>query len=447
MNIISNVGAPSRAILYIFRKKNAPHKMYIGMKDYNKGKDPASYITSAQSDEFWEDYAAGKLEKVTLFQDTSEYISALEWFGIDYLVNSHSELSYHLSSNGHRGNVKLKPADMQRLIGIVEGTIVPKPDKKLNRVELIDQLVSDVQNGIYPSVMVDIAEAKNFTENQVKGVSLDQHQVDEIVRRMTEHPERARQEIKPLVATRLADGSIRLLNGHHTREAVSRARGWKQVPVIYLPVDAFGGEEERDSNFNLFGLKMNPQGFVLSKSTTKEDCVRDLEKEVDRIGLDLSHYQDRERTKDIAIQTYGGADLLGSTAAAIGVWKTVVNNYEKNRAATRVGQISTYSDRELIVVKRQKESSGYSVVTATFKQAEHAKALGYILRHMKNEGMDKGAIIFHCRTPEEYAHEQKEQWIKDTSDTIKHLNLNVEIDVLPCIKGEKDTVYKMHCAA
>jgi hypothetical protein len=217
--------------------------------------------------------------------------------------------------------------------------------------------------------------------------------------------------------------------------------------VIYLPVDAFGKEEERESNFNLFGLKMNPQGFVLSKSTTKEDCVRDLEKEVDRIGLDLSNYQHRDRAKDIAIETYGGADLLGSTSAAIGVWKTVVNNYEKNRAAARVGQISTYSDRELIVMKRQKEASGYAVVTATFKQAEHAKALGYILRHMKEEGMDRGVIVFHCRTPEEYAYEQKEQWIKDTSDTIKHLNLNVEIDVLPCIKGEKDTVYKMHCAA
>lgn len=439
--------AQSRAILYIFRKKESPNKMYIGMKDYSKGKDPASYVTSAQSDEFWEDYAAGKLEKVTLFQNSPEYISALEWFGIDYLVNSHPDLSYHLSSNGHRGKVKLKPEDMQRIIDIVDGKIIPKPDKKGDRVEQMDQIVADVQSGIYPSVEIPISEAKKFVENQVKGVSLDQHQVDEIVRRMTEHPERAKQEIKPLVATTLSDGSIRLLNGHHTRAAVSRARGWKKIAVIFLPVDLFGKTDaERDSNFNLFGLKMNPQGFVLTKATTKEDCVRDLEREIARLGLDLSDSFDRERAKDIAIDTYGGADLLGTNMAAIGVWKTVVNNHDKSKAAARIGQVMTYSDREMTVIKRQKEASGFAVVTATFKQAEHAKALGYILRHMKNEDKAKGAIVFHCRTPEEYASEQAEQWIKDTADTVKFLDLNVEIEVLRSVKGDKDTVYKMHSA-
>jgi len=436
--------AQSRAILYIFRRKEAPHKMYIGMKDYGKGKDPESYITSAQSEEFWDDYAAGLLEKTTLFESTVDYISSLEWYAIDYLVNSHPELSYHLASNGHRGNTKLKNEDMQLILSIIDGNPIPKKKKKISRVEHINQIIFDIKNGIYPSIKVPMTEVKTFVENQVKGVTINQGQVEEAVRRMTEHPERAKQEIKPLVVCKFEDGITKILNGHHTREIASRLRGWKELDVIPLPPDLFGEtEEERQSNFNLFGLKMNPKGFVVSTATTKEDCVRDLEKEIKRLKLNLSKSEDREKAKELAIELYSDPDLLGSNSAAIGVWKTAVNNHSKKKAASKIGQVTTYSDRELIVLKRQNEARGYAVITATFKQAEHAKALGYILHHMQGEDKKDGKIIFHCRSPEEYANEQSQQWIKVISDTVKFLKLNVSIDVLQST-SKNDTVYELH---
>jgi hypothetical protein len=436
----------SRAILYIFRKKEAPHKMYVGMKDYSKGKDPESYITSAQSEEFWNDYAAGLLEKTTLFESAAEYISTLEWYAIDYLVNSHPELSYHLASNGHRGNAKLKNEDMQLILDIIDGKEIPKNKKKNSRVEHINQIISDIKNGIYPSIKVPMSEVKTYVENQVKGVSINQSQVEEAVRRMTEHPERAKKEIKPLIVTKLDDQFTKILNGHHTREITSRLRGWKELEVIPLPRELFGDtEEEQQSNFNLFGLKMNPKGFVVSTATSKEDCVRDLEKEIERLNLNLSNSEDREKAKELAIELYSDPDLLGSNSAAIGVWKTVVNNHSKAKAAARVGQISTYSDRELIVLKRQNEAKGFAVITATFKQAENAKALGYILHHMQGEGKKNGKIIFHCRSPQEYANEQSNQWIKVISDTVKFLQLDVSIDVLRAT-SKNDTVYKLHSA-
>jgi hypothetical protein len=449
LNSIQSMSPHNRAILYIFRRKIAPHKMYIGMKDYNKGKDPSGYISSSQSDEFWEDNAKGLLEKFVLFENTVEYISSLEWYGIDYLVNSQPDLSYHLSSNGHRGNVKLKTEDMQYLIDLIDGKILPKKEKKNDRVKIVEDIIQDLMEGTYPKQNVNISVAMKFKENQVKGVSLDQHQIDEAVRRMLEHPEKARNEIKPLVACVMADGDVYLLNGHHTREMVNRCPGWNDIDVIYLRAEQFGDTlEEQQSNFNLFGLKMNPQGFVLTKATTKDDCVKDLEREVKRLNLNLSDYNHKEKAKDLAKQLYGGPDLLGTTAAAVGVWKTVVNNFEKNKAATSIGQVFTYSDRELTVMKRRNEASGYSVVVATFKQAEHAKALGYILRHMKNESNKKGLVIFHCRTPDEYVNEIANNWIEDMRNTIEFLELDVEIKVLKSmnegdmVKDENDAHYE-----
>ena len=419
------------------------------MKNYNKGKDPSSYISSSQSEEFWQDNAKGLLQKFVLFENSVEYISALEWYGIDYLVNSQPELSYHLSSNGHRGSVKLKSADMQYLIDVVDGKIIPKEEKKNNRVSLVESIIKDIQEGTYPIQTVDISVAMGFKTNQVKGVSIDQHQVDEAVRRIMEHPEKARNEIKPLIACVKLDHSVYLLNGHHTREMVNRCPGWNDIQVIYLRSEQFGDTpEEQEANFNLFGLKMNPQGFVITKATTKDDCVRDFEREVKRLKLNLLSYADREVAKDLAKQLYGGPDLLGSTPAAVGVWKTVVNNFEKNRAASAIGQVFTYSDRELVVMKRRKEASGYSVVTATFKQAEHAKALGYVLRHMKNESNKKGLIVFHCRTPDEYVNEAVNNWIRDTRETISFLGVDVKIEVLismnegDMIKSENDAYYQ-----
>ena len=52
---------------------------------------------------------------------------------------------------------------------------------------------------------------------------------------------------------------------------------------------------------------------------------------------------------------------------------------------------------------------------------------------MKNERKNKGIIVFHARGPEDIVKEANGDnggWINDTRQTIKHLGLNVEIQVL-----------------
>jgi uncharacterized protein YjgD (DUF1641 family) len=55
---------------------------------------------------------------------------------------------------------------------------------------------------------------------------------------------------------------------------------------------------------------------------------------------------------------------------------------------------------------------------------------------MKNVNKHKGEIVLHYASKNEIASEENDKWIDDMIATIKHLNLDIIVDVLPAFADE-----------
>lgn len=418
------------------------NKKYFGYKPLNKGKSAESYITSSENPELHEDWANGKCDRYLIkHSEDIGYVEKLEGFAIEYLISSKPELSYNLKNNGRKGDPKITLSDYDRvnIMNCVDDNIIPWETRGEDEIrKLVKDMIQKEADGYYPIEMVPIDEVMSYKSNQVKGEALDQAQITRTVEKMEQYPEQAREVLKPVsvVIKNTVNGKVlMILNGHHTRECVDRARGWNKCPVIFHDESEFGDNEvERLSIYRLFGLQANPKDFVEKKATSKEDCVRDLLQEIELRGLDLSVIDDQERTLEISLSRYGGPDMLGTDTQARGVFTTILNRYNMDQAVKSVGTVRTYSDPELRVRAAKLRNSETSVVVSHFGNAAHAKALGYIIRNMKNENKHKGIIVFHARNREDIVRELQGDdggWINDTENSIKHMNLDIEVVVLP----------------
>jgi len=428
------------ADLYLIFNRESNHK-YFGYKPLNKGVVPEKYITSSENRQLHIDWAKGLCDKYLIKKSAPiDYVEKLEAFAIDYLMNSTPNLSYNLKNNGHKGDPKIHIMDSDRedIIKCVDNNTIPWKVRSEDELrKLVKSILQKEADREYEVVMVPIDEVMSYQSHQVKGVDLDRAQITRTIEKMEQYPKEARDAMKPVsvVIRHTPAGIVKMiLNGHHTRECVKGARGWEECPVIFHEESEFGSNEaERESVYRLFGLQANPRDFVESKSTTKEDCVRDLVQEIKARDIDLSTVEGQAEALDIALKRYGGPDMLGTDAMARGVYTTVLNRFEMNQATESVGTVRTYGDRELNVIAAKLRKENTSVVVSHFGNAAHAHALGYILRNMKNEGKNKGIIVFHARGPEDIVKEANGDnggWINDTRQTIKHLGLNVEIQVL-----------------
>jgi len=125
--------------------------------------------------------------------------------------------------------------------------------------------------------------------------------------------------------------------------------------------------------------------------------------------------------------------VCGSKQQLNGILSSILSDFAKNQAVLKYQHnLLTYDDGFFQrYCWEMYNSKGIATVHVSVSEAAHGKAIGYIMRRMKNTETKKGAVIFHYTSKQELAAEENDNWIKDMQDTIKWCKLPITIDVLP----------------
>jgi len=431
---------------YVYAERNIENgKMNIGYKG-SKGESKITYITSLSNEDFWEDYALGKMERSILFEGDDKIAKSVEWFALEYGCSVKPELMYNKSNNAHRGDESLLIPEIKKVVvdyiqgkgnGIVHESHFDS-DKKL-----VAQIIEDIDNGHYKDSikMISTKDAVKMDRNQVRDVDVDIAHAAEIKKRMIENPAKARETFGPIVAVvRKSNGPI-IIDGNSRLYAASSTKGWNEVPMIFLNESLFGNSEKhRMNNYDLFGTSANKGEFEVKKPNNVATIKRNMNNFLVREGLiNLSDPMIAERAWELLEDRFEEAtNTKDQLKTAIeGVFK----DYEKQQAEIKYQQnIITYDKKFFTDYKFDKyESKGVAAINVIMGQLEHGEAFAYICRRMRNVKAKKGAIIIHYKNKWEYAREQEEDWIGDLNSLIKYMKtfnpqLDIAIDVLPAFR-------------
>lgn len=420
----------------------------IGVKTPN-GEDKLTYITSCESDDFWERYSLGKMERTILYIGTEAAAKAAEWFALDFGFKNGLEF-FNAKNNAHRTDQSLLSTKDKQIIvdflrGEGNGLEVGSADsaKAARNKEIVTSIadaIENIDNPNYPNkrytkMMVALSEVLKYDRNQVR-VELDNNAiVTKIVQRMFEDPQRARDTFKPITVVVRKNGEKLIVNGNTRLKAASRVSGWNEVPVVYVNESEFGSSKKiRERNFTQFGLYMNREEFEVRATNTKEDLKRNVLNFLFEEKIDLNKPAHVDRARQLIYENFDYA--CGSKQQLNGILSSILTDFEKNKAElTYQDNLITYDDKFFNDYSWDNyRKNDIAVVHATVGEAANAKPLAYICRVMRSQEATKGAIILHYTSKQELAAEANKNWIGDLKETIKYMKLDIVVDVLPAFK-------------
>lgn len=419
-------------------------KLNIGLKTPN-GSDKATYITSVDSSEFWERYSKGMMERKILFIGSVDAARTAEWFALDYGMATQKERFFNQKNNAHCVNesllsVKDKQVIIDFINGVGEGIEYGSADsQKANKnKDIVLSIAQRIENGDFEVHHVATTTVDKYKRIQVRVELVNQSTVSKIKARLLEDPSEARKVFKPIAVVVAKNGDKYVVNGNTRLAAAAKTPGWNDVPVVYINESEFGSTKKiREANYIRFGLYMNKEEFEVRVTNTKEDLKRNIENFLVTEKIDLSKPIHVDRARHLIYDNFDY--VCGSKQQLNGILTSILSDFERNQAELRYqDNLLTYDEQFFKNYSWDKYGKrDIATVHATVGEAANAKPLAYICRVMKRTQAKKGAIILHYASKQELAAEEKSQWVKDLKDTIKYMELNIAVDVLPAFNEEK----------
>ena len=423
---------------YLYGWQDIETSMFnIGSKTPD-GTPKLSYVTSLSNEAWWERFSWGKMKQTILFVGDEETANALEWFALDYGITVKKGQFYNSKNNAHRGDQSLLTVEMKQIVidyieGRGNGIELTNSDETNNK--LIVQIADDIEKKVYQERVISLDVINKYGKSQVRTELLNESSVSTIKTRMDENPEEARKVFSPIVVVVQENGTNCIIDGNTRLAASTRARGWKEVPVVFINYTEFGSTEEvRQDNYTTFGLYANRENFEFKSPNTKEDFKRNINNLLVANKIDLSKPLHVDRARQLIYNKYG---FMATTKQQLnGVLTSIITDFEKTQANLKYqGNLITYSDA--FFKKYCWDNYGINdIATVTIKvsEAAHGKGIGYILRRMKNVKAKQGAIILHYTSKAEIQTEANDNWIQDMKDTIEFCKLPITVEVLPAFK-------------
>lgn len=438
-----NIYDATNSFTYVYRDVNTS-KLNIGFKSPN-GEDKLTYITSCESPEFWERYSKGMLERSILFVGSDAKAKAAEWFAMDQGFKLGLQF-FNSKNNAHKVDESILTTEDKQVIidylrgmgnGIQFGSAdSAKADQNRDIVITIGDRI-EKRTGYYKEILVPTTEVYNYKRLQVREELVNHTTVSKIKQRLLENPKLARETFLPIAVVVSKDGKKTVVNGNTRLEAACKTPGWNEVPVVYINETEFGSDKEiRERTYTQFGLYMNRESFEIRVHNSKGDLKRNVINFLASEKIDLSKAAHIDRARQLVYMNFDYA--CGSKQQLNGILTSILSDFEKNQAElTYQDNLITYDDRFFVNYSWDTyRSKDISVVHVTVGEAANAKPIGYICRVMKREKTKKGAIILHYTSKQEIASEQNNQWVQDLNDTIKYMELDIIVNVLPAFKAK-----------
>lgn len=421
--------------LYIWKNK-INNKLNVGQKISKK----ETYVSSVESDEFWNSYGAGEMDHYCIFTSSDqELISAAEWWALDYGMNVLGRDSfYNRANNAHRGDQSLLTEEIkQKIVNFYDGKSIP--DQMTLPISRGVNIVNRMLNGEYPVEELPVFYIQqNYERKQVRGVSTNQAGVREIVNAYNEDPVEFRKNLTPLLGVLYSTTAKQLWNGNTRLDAAPSCRGLNTLPICNIPVEHFGEtEQEQQINLLIAGSYANKRNPVYTLENTEADLIHQMNLYIELMNFDLSVETARDYIRNQVSTAF--ALSAGSKRAASGVVTKIFNFFDKSHAATKIKQIRTWSDAELKkYLYDTYESKGIAAIHTTMGSLSNMQALGFAFNHtvpMRTKPK-KMAIVVHYRYPYEYINEQKNNKLGHLQEIIEEYNLPIVVDVRPAFADE-----------
>jgi len=420
----------TRFYLYAWLKPQ-PYTVNMGKKVSQK----TSYVSSASSQEFWNDFGNAKLEQYCIFESDDEaVVSASEWWGLDYGMKVLGKNKfYNKVNNAHRGDQSLVTEEIkQKIVDFYEGKL--KPETTTDTFSLGRNIIDKVENGFYPVIQYPVYKLVELQRNQARAIEQNVTTEDQIVRAYNDSPEQVLRDITPATLVKRPDGSLEIVNGHTRIGAASKCRGWNEIPVCIVEESDFGDtEKDIATNILLAGSYANRRSPVITKENSDEDIMFQMENYLVIQEMDASVETAQEYIREVLTAEF--TKSAGSKRAASGIVTKIFNKYEKQKNEMSITKnMIVYSDSELRDYCYQKyEKRGIAAVHSTMSSMAHFDPLGFIFHHAShmNTLPKKLAIVLHCRTKDEYVKGQAAGKVAAMQKIIDGYKLPVVIDVLP----------------
>lgn len=420
----------TRFYLYAWLKPQ-PYTVNMGKKVSQK----TSYVSSASSQEFWNDFGNAKLEQYCIFESDDEaVVSASEWWGLDYGMKVLGKNKfYNKVNNAHRGDQSLVTEEIkQKIVDFYEGKL--KPETNTDKFSLGRNIIDKVENGFYPIIQYPVYKLIELQRNQARAIEQNVTTEDEIVRAYNDSPEQVLRDITPATLVKRPDGSFEIVNGHTRIGAASKCRGWNEIPVCIVEESDFGDtEKDIATNILLAGSYANRRSPVIIKENSDEDLMFQMENYLVIQEMDASVETAQEYIREVLTAEF--TKSAGFKRVASGIVTKIFNKYEKQKNEMSITKnMIVYSDSELRDYCYQKyEKRGISAVHSTMSSMTYFDPLGFVFHHAShmNTLPKKLAIILHCRTKDEYVKGQAAGKVAAMQRIIDGYNLPLVIDVLP----------------
>lgn len=437
-----NIYDATNSFTYVYKDVDTS-KLNIGFKSPN-GEDKLTYITSCESPEFWERYSKGMLERSILFVGSEAKAKAAEWFAMDQGFKLGLPF-FNSRNNAHKVDESiLTIQEKQVIIDFLrgDGNGIEMGSEDAIQAEKNREIVTTIGNniehrtGYYKEMEVSVSEVYRYKRLQVREELVNHSTVSKIRQRLLEDPKLARKTFLPIAVVVSKDGTKTVVNGNTRLEAASKTPGWNEVPVVYINETEFGSTEKiRQKNYSQFGLYMNRESFEIRVHNSKADLKRNIINFLAEEKIDLSKAIHVDRARQLVYMNFDYA--CGSKQQLNGILQSILTDFEKNQAElTYQDNLITYDEKFFTNYSWDKyKRNGMSVVHVTVGESANAKPIGYICRVMKSQESTKGAVILHYTSKQEIAAEEKNKWIQDLKDTIKYMNLQIVVDVLPPFKS------------
>ena len=426
---------------YVYGFRNIENGMMnIGYKSART--DKVDYISSISNPQFWEDYYKGKVEKHLLFEGRS-YDEALaqtiEWFGLEYGMSWDKSKFYNKFNNAHCVNEALLTEDQKSIIvDWIEGRSdgIEPSDRFSEDRAMVMAIHENIKNAFYKVALPKISEVISYDRNQIRVEQIDVNNVRKIKSRFDQSPKEAWEWIQKdpvvvVVSRRGREVKNMILNGNNRLEAVSKT-ALKEIPVVYINETEFGHNEKvRLANYDLFGLLENKEGFVVRKTNTDADIKKNINNFLVRENIDLSDPLHVDSARELIYERF--SIVTEDKTKLNGIYRSILNDFNTQQNALKYQKnLLSYDEKFLTNYKiKNYDLRGVASIHASAAKAEHAVALAYVLRRMRNMGKKKGAIVLYFKSKNEIATEEREKYIDDMKEVIKYMNLDIVVDILP----------------
>jgi len=399
--------------------------------------EPLTYVTSLGHDnEFWDDYRAGHIDRFILARPSVSMTTSSEWMALDYGLSECPDNFYNVVNSAHKGDGRVDPDIMKNVINFIAEDDFEDFTPTISETSARTQnVIKCIEEGFYPVVMTPIDTVLSYSRKQVRVVLTNIATATKIRDYMNENPEGAREKFSPIVVVVMPDGSHCVNDGNTRLTAADWAR-WNEVSTIFVPwTDLTDNPSELPVVQELLGSGLNRENDTFRGKNSQND----LKMQFDRIvseklpNFDPTNESAKEYVKVLLTDYFLTSGIIPTKVAFNGTFKSFITmkTREANERLIK-GNLITYTDGELTKKKYlDYEQHGIACVTATADKLSYGHACAYIMRHMKQTGWNKGAIIIHYTSKSQIVKVREDDLIRENEEFLKYWGLDVTIEVLP----------------